>query len=574
MTNHSAKTNDADLDFHKSSPSTEATPERGLCIDFSAAVSGTRGLEMSQSDSESKKKRKKQKGSCIAPENCGRDCDPPEGNSLLDLSSTEINGSSQSPVESLLNLEQQIAQSCLEVNCCQLNIERKEQKERQSGLGINGAGCDLQVYSRRCGKSSGQFQSGLEEVTGDASSHCLGEVPSARLQENLPEALSAEDATSAQVMGNVLEEVSFCSTDGEPTSRDSKEEIEITNLENNSHELSFVNDVSVRDTPIELFEQKNGAKNHNNQMTGVDMLHGNEYLSETALCTGEEASKSRFDSSLKHPEQMDVETENKMEVGPSSNSRVVKDDADLDIIITHQNVSQVSDFPPERALKNPYKKKLLILDVNGLLADVVSFVPYGYKVDMMISGKAVFKRPFCDDFLEFCFDRFDVGVWSSRTKRNMDKLIDFLMGDFRFKLLFCWDQSHCTSTGFTTIENKDKPLVLKELKKLWEKLEPNLPWEKGQYNEASTLLLDDSPYKALLNPAHTAIFPRTYRYRDLDDTSLGPGGDLQVYLEGLAVAEDVQKYVKQNPFGQRAITEANPSWGFYRKVIHAYAHQL
>jgi hypothetical protein len=64
------------------------------------------------------------------------------------------------------------------------------------------------------------------------------------------------------------------------------------------------------------------------------------------------------------------------------------------------------------------------------------------------------------------------------------------------------DQSHCTSTGFTTIENKEKPLLLKELKKLWEKLEPNLPWEKGEYSEANTLLLDDSPYKALLNPVH------------------------------------------------------------------------
>jgi hypothetical protein len=75
-----------------------------------------------------------------------------------------------------------------------------------------------------------------------------------------------------------------------------------------------------------------------------------------------------------------------------------------------------------------------------------------------------------------------------------------------YKVIICsidWflqDQSQCTSTGFNTIENKEKPLVLKELRKLWEKLEPNLPWERGEYNEANTLLLDDSPYKALVNP--------------------------------------------------------------------------
>lgn len=62
------------------------------------------------------------------------------------------------------------------------------------------------------------------------------------------------------------------------------------------------------------------------------------------------------------------------------------------------------------------------------------------------------------------------------------------------------DQSHCTKTGLYTIENHNKPLVLKELKKLWDKLEPDLPWEKGDYNETNTLLLDDSPYKALRNP--------------------------------------------------------------------------
>lgn len=62
------------------------------------------------------------------------------------------------------------------------------------------------------------------------------------------------------------------------------------------------------------------------------------------------------------------------------------------------------------------------------------------------------------------------------------------------------DQSHCTMTGFKTIENRSKPLVLKELKKLWEKLEPGLPWEMGDYDQTNTLLLDDSPYKALRNP--------------------------------------------------------------------------
>ena len=41
--------------------------------------------------------------------------------------------------------------------------------------------------------------------------------------------------------------------------------------------------------------------------------------------------------------------------------------------------------------------------------------------------------------------------------------------------------------------------------------------------------------------------------RLLNVGSAGPEGDLRVYLEGLALAENVQEYVKNHPFGQRPI---------------------
>ncbi|KAK7411327.1 hypothetical protein VNO78_02760 [Psophocarpus tetragonolobus] len=228
----------------------------------------------------------------------------------------------------------------------------------------------------------------------------------------------------------------------------------------------------------------------------------------------------------------------------------------------------IAGNPKNKLIAGNPKNKLLILDVNGLLADFVSSSRYKeIEPDFVLRGRKVYKRPFCDDFLQFCFDRFHVGVWSSRAKSNVDEAITFLMGKSAAKLLFCWNQSHCTRTKFTTVENKDKPLVLKELRKLWDKDDPDLPWEKGEFNESNTLLLDDSPYKALMNPMHSAIFPFSYRYYHTTDSELGPGGDLRVYLEGLATAENVQKYVSENPFGQRPIRETNPSWRYYRRVI-------
>ncbi|MCD7452396.1 hypothetical protein HAX54_016384 [Datura stramonium] len=236
-------------------------------------------------------------------------------------------------------------------------------------------------------------------------------------------------------------------------------------------------------------------------------------------------------------------------------------------------ITNVGIIPPlGRALKASSSKKLLVLDMNGLLADIVplGYVPYNLEANIIVSGKAVFKRPFHEDFLQFCFERFNVGLWSSRNKRNMELVLDFLLGDAKHKLLFCWDQSHCTDTGFPVVGKKrSKPIILKKLKKLWDKYEPDLPWERGEYDESNTLLLDDSPHKALCNPPNTAIFPNTYCYMDEKDDSLGPGGDLRVYLEGLSMAENVQKYVESNPFGQRPITEKNASWRYYRKVIAA-----
>ncbi|MBA0714714.1 hypothetical protein Golax_013673, partial [Gossypium laxum] len=208
------------------------------------------------------------------------------------------------------------------------------------------------------------------------------------------------------------------------------------------------------------------------------------------------------------------------------------------------------------------RKKLLVLDVNGLLADIIYRPPKNYKADAHIAGRAIFKRSFCDDFLRFCFEKFEVGIWSSRNRRNLERVVGFLMGDMKQKLLFCRDSSHCTTTRFKTPGHRYKPLVFKELRKLWRKSDPNLPWEKGYYNESNTLLIDDSPYKALLNPLDTAIFPHPFKF-DMDDDSFGVGGELRVYLERLALAENVQKFVELNPFGQIAITERSHDWGFY-----------
>ncbi|XP_010030887.2 probable C-terminal domain small phosphatase [Eucalyptus grandis] len=316
-------------------------------------------------------------------------------------------------------------------------------------------------------------------------------------------------------------------------------------------------------------ENKNVEKLFQVQTAEKHVSHVDKEIEAASNCNGEASVNSGLVSLCEHSNGNGAKVNRQIDEGnPLSELLVSEDDIKSDININKGSMPrQIPDISSERTSVEPSRKKLLILDLNGLLASIIPDVGLGCKPDLIVSRKAVFKRPFVDDFVQFCFEKFAVGVWSSRTKRNVDPVVDFLMGDSKGKLLFCWDQSHCTITKFTTIENRDKPLVLKELRKLWDKLEPNLPWEKGVYNESNTLLLDDSPYKALRNPANTGIFPYSYRYTDAKDNSLGPGGDLRVYLESLALADDVRKYVEQNPFGQRAITNSNPSWNYYKRVL-------
>ncbi|KAF8396466.1 hypothetical protein HHK36_018089 [Tetracentron sinense] len=137
-------------------------------------------------------------------------------------------------------------------------------------------------------------------------------------------------------------------------------------------------------------------------------------------------------------------------------------------------------------------------------------------------------------------------------------------------LLLHKDQSDCTDTGFKALENEEKPIFLKQLKKLWDKDKSSLPWPKGRYSSSNTLLIDDTPYKSLLNPSNTAIFLPQYDANYANDKALGPSRELRLFLEGLADADDVPTYVKEHRIGQPEITSMHPDWKFYSKIINKF----
>ncbi|XP_073145303.1 uncharacterized FCP1 homology domain-containing protein C1271.03c-like [Henckelia pumila] len=213
------------------------------------------------------------------------------------------------------------------------------------------------------------------------------------------------------------------------------------------------------------------------------------------------------------------------------------------------------------------KKKLLVLCLGGLLVHRVHVRDRasvrGLRPDVVYGKFLVFKRPFCTDFLKFCFERFQVGLWSSARDHNIDGVLNDITGGARSKLMFVWSQEECTDSGFYCINKREKPLFLKNLKNLWEKKYIT----KGQYSSSNTLLIDDEPHTCLLNPPNTAIFPDPYKKHDTKDAVLGLNGELRKFLDGLADADDVPSYVKDHPIGQLAISPAHPDWKYYARIV-------
>ncbi|KAL2509254.1 Haloacid dehalogenase-like hydrolase (HAD) superfamily protein [Forsythia ovata] len=224
------------------------------------------------------------------------------------------------------------------------------------------------------------------------------------------------------------------------------------------------------------------------------------------------------------------------------------------------------------------KKKLLVLCLGGLLVHRVHIRHWdsvkGLNPDLRYGKFRVFKRPFCTEFMQFCFQRFEVGLWSSATERNIDGLLVSITGaGMKNKLSFVWGQEECIDSGFHCLRKVEKPLFLKDLKLLWEKKYLDLPWRRGQYSSSNTLLIDDEPHTGLLNPPNTAIFPRPYKRHDSKDTFLGPNGWLRSFLEGLADADDVPSYVKKHRFGHPPITPSHSDWHYYSKIVREFGKE-
>jgi hypothetical protein len=196
------------------------------------------------------------------------------------------------------------------------------------------------------------------------------------------------------------------------------------------------------------------------------------------------------------------------------------------------------------------RRKLLVLDINGLLLERIFASDLRGKppraADARQHGRLVFLRPHCRSFVSWCLERFEVVVWSTAMQKNVLRLVSLLFPSTDQQPAAVLHQKDCTPTGLFDPQKRGKELRLKVLARLWER--PELSAADGRpYGPHNTLLLDDSPYKVMANPPHTAVHPSEWSAANSAlelDEALGPDGSIRLLLDRFARADDGRHVVE------------------------------
>lgn len=161
------------------------------------------------------------------------------------------------------------------------------------------------------------------------------------------------------------------------------------------------------------------------------------------------------------------------------------------------------------------KSYLIILDLDSTLI-THSIFPKVMMPDVVINNPAeigvlpypgklyIYKRPYLDQFLQFCFQHFYVGLWTAAEPSWMNLMLDTVLAPYADKFLFTWNRNQ------TDIRFGWFPMFTKPLTKVWARF--------PQFNQANTLIIDD--YQNVTDNECCQLTIKPFTPRDLDDFEL------------------------------------------------------
>jgi len=170
-------------------------------------------------------------------------------------------------------------------------------------------------------------------------------------------------------------------------------------------------------------------------------------------------------------------------------------------------------------------RKLIILDIDETLIHA-SEIRLSYAPDFVTSLYAVYKRPHVHEFIDFCFARFRVAVWTTAGEAFANSVVEVLFNKEQ-NLEFVWSRQRCTQ--IFDAEYREYAYI-KNLKKV----------KKWGFALDEVIMVDDTPFKLHKN------YGNLVRVNEFT----GDKGDnelhlLMAYLKDLELVESIRKVEKR-----------------------------
>lgn len=124
------------------------------------------------------------------------------------------------------------------------------------------------------------------------------------------------------------------------------------------------------------------------------------------------------------------------------------------------------------------ERKLLILDLDETLIYATE-EKLDRQQDFIVGQYFVYKRPFLESFLRFCFENFDVAIWTTATKSYAVEILKIILKKDQ-NLQFLWTRERCT---FAFDEEEHESIYVKKMHKI----------RRRGYKLESVIVIDDSP---------------------------------------------------------------------------------
>lgn len=149
------------------------------------------------------------------------------------------------------------------------------------------------------------------------------------------------------------------------------------------------------------------------------------------------------------------------------------------------------------------------------------------KENFIVGQYFVYERPFLKNFLEFCFDNFEVAIWTSSTRNYAEQIIAKII-ESKHIYSFLWARERCTFS-----------YDAEEMTNFYEKKMHKI--RRRKYDLSSVIAVDDTPEK--WRSSYGNLVRVKPFFGETDDDELK---HLIIYLERLKRVENIRSFEKRN----------------------------